>query len=287
MQKVINTNQVPQTLKISVRVNKRPENICIRVIDAKNTKAVYEQRHQKVFGADTFFVKLPVTPKNAIVQVYNTRNGVDPLGQDKSFAWTMQPIALTRKILPLSINGRRAREFVRFAEDFSQEASFISAGYAGRPNSIYRSHDGTLRIDYYDVLTDVRETVFDRHSRKMVRNPELGQPVTSAMRTNAETGTIEVSKRYTVGAGWTIPMIIMVLLHEYSHFYVNTRPEDEEEADRNAAIIFLCMGYSKIAAHAAFIEVFKNADTPMNREREKKLYDFIEKFNMDNYAMVA
>ncbi len=285
MQKSINTNKVPQTLKICIRVNKRTENICIRVIDAKNPKAVYEQRHQKVYNTDTFFVKLPVSPQNAIVEVYNTRNGVDPLGKDKSFAWAMQPIPLTRKILPLSINGRRAREFVRFAEEFAQQASVISAGYNGVPNSIYRSHDGTLRIDYYDVLTDVREKVFNPYTKQYVRNPKFGQPVTSAMRTNAETGVIEVSKRFT--QNYTIPMLIMVLLHEYSHFYVNTRPEDEEEADRNAAIIFLCMGYSKIAAHAAFVEVFKNADTPMNREREKKLYDFIEKFNMDNYLMVA
>lgn len=285
MQITYNTNSQPQTLKITVQVTKRPEDICIRIIDAKNPKAVYENRHKKVFGTESFFVKLPITPQTAIIQVYNVKRGVDPKGTDGSFKWTMKPLELTRKILPIYINSRKAREFVEFAQEFSKVASVISAGFGRTPNSIYRSSDGSLRIDYYDVLFDPRKMIYNHGLKKYVPNPRYGQPTTTSMRTNAETGVIEVSKRYT--QGYTIPMLMMVLLHEYSHFYVNTRPEDEEEADRNAAVIFLCMGYSKIAAHAAFIEVFKNADTPMNRERERKLFEFIEKFNIDNYMMVA
>jgi hypothetical protein len=281
-------NEVPQTLKISVQT-RRPEKICIRVEDAaripgtNKTVGVYEDRWQIVNGTQSFFVKLPFSPNRALIQVFNHKNG--NTANDASFMWKMEPMELRRAVFPWHIPSRQVREFILFAEAFSKQKNLISAGFKGRPNSIYRSFDGTLQIDYYDQLLDMRQTIFNFQIGAHVKNPRYMHPVSTVMRTQADTGIIEVSKSRL--SEYSVPETFAILAHEFCHTKVNKNPADEEEADRNAAIICLCSGMGKIATYTAFLKVFRKADSAMNREREQKLYKFIEKFNAETSWIVG
>ncbi len=77
----------------------------------------------------------------------------------------------------------------------------------------------------------------------------------------------------------TIPMRMIILLHEFSHFFVNKNIEDETEADLNGLIIYLSLGYPKKEADDSFSEAFYGADTPQNRERYQIITQFINDFS--------
>ena len=68
-----------------------------------------------------------------------------------------------------------------------------------------------------------------------------------------------------------------ILLHEFSHFYLNEKIDDEMEADLNGLLIYLGLGYPRIEAYQAFLETFKEKPTQLNKAR----YDLINKFIND------
>lgn len=264
----------PTCLQITVKV-KQPCDIVIRIYDANKKFTMYEDRWQRVVSQDVFYIKMPQSPQRGIIQVFNKANGNKPTNMDNSFAFKIKEVPLRRYIIPSRINNKITRDFVTFAQEFAEDASIISAGFSGSNHSIYKSYDGSLRIDYYDTLHDLRRTVI--RNGVSVPNPNYGREVTTPMRTNADNGIIEVGKKSIIK--YTVPMRVAILLHEFAHFYLNNKPEDEKEADFNALLIFLCLGYSKIAAYKAFVEVFKKADSPLNREREAEIKKFINDFD--------
>ena len=75
----------------------------------------------------------------------------------------------------------------------------------------------------------------------------------------------------------TIPMRLAILLHEFSHFYLNETMDDEIEADLNGLLIYLGLGYPRIEAYQAFLETFKGVPSEQNKNR----YDVINKFIND------
>jgi len=282
MNLVYDFNKKATCLRIEVKTQK-PANIIIRVIDANKPNTLYEDRYQKVINKDVFYIKMPVTPIVGVVQIFNGTNGNVKDGEDKSFTFNINPVPLKRYIIPMRINNQLTRNFVEFAQEFSEDASIISSSHKNSPCSVYQSADGKLRIDYHDTLYDLNTEKLDR-SGNTIKNPNYGREVTTPMRTNAETGVIEVSKKGIMQ--YTVPMRIAILLHEYSHFYLNNKPQDEEEADYNALLVFLYLGYSKISAYKAFCEVFKKADSPANRDRDKKIKDFIDNFESKQFRLV-
>ena len=68
-----------------------------------------------------------------------------------------------------------------------------------------------------------------------------------------------------------------ILLHEFSHFYLNENMDDEMEADLNGLLIYLSLGYPRIEGYEAFLEVFMDAPSEQNKQR----YDIINKFIRD------
>ncbi len=264
------TNRKPITLIISV-VTDRPQKVVIRVWDARKPQTYYEDRYATVNGKDNFYVKMPTSPEIAMVDVLGAK-------------FNITETKLVHTLIPARVNNFGLQNFIKFAQEFSEDAAIISAGFGNRPNSIYKSDDGKFRIDYYNVMYDMQR-VIKLPNGQVVMNQHYGQPVTTPMRTDAQTGVIEVSKHYIVN--YTVPMRMAILLHEYSHFYVNNNPADETEADLNALLIFLSLGYGKIAAYKAFVEVFKNADTPGNRERDRIIKNFIDNFDSMQFRLIA
>jgi len=80
-------------------------------------------------------------------------------------------------------------------------------------------------------------------------------------------------------------MRMAILLHEYSHFYVNEKMHDETEADLNGLLIYLGLGYPRIEAYEAFLKTFVNVPSQQNKARYDTINKFINNFEQNNFIV--
>jgi hypothetical protein len=80
-------------------------------------------------------------------------------------------------------------------------------------------------------------------------------------------------------------MRMAILLHEYSHYYVNDDINNESEADLNGLLIYLGLGYPRFEAHEAFLKVFIDTPSELNKSRYEKIKAFIEDFEKNNFIV--
>jgi hypothetical protein len=256
----IPSNNLPFTIVIGIKTSK-PENIQILASDMYKPNTNYLLRNGVINGYREFELKFPQSPKIMVLSVFNTSNGNFKNSEDNSFKITNFDVKKL-KTYPLWQDSE-IREFIKFAKFFCENAGVIEAGDF-KP-TILRSDNNKFTIDYYNKI----------------RNRSNGMFVNTPARIGHSTGTIEVSKSDFIR--YTIPMRMIILLHEFSHKYMNPKVgrdiSDEISADINAANIYLSLGYPNIEAHYAFGKVFKGADNIENRKRLVILNDFITKFN--------
>lgn len=255
-------NHVPFTLLVNV-VNNEPQpiEICVEAFDPKKPNTFYYKRRVRVDKEFPFDLKFPISPKVLGIKIYNRAVGNRKDASDTTFKVTkFQPAPL--KTSPLWMS-KKDQSFIKFAKYFSENAAVLSSGV--RKPSIYRSNDGNFEIDYFDQILD-RQT---------------GKPVNTPARIGHKTGIIEVSKKDFIT--YTVPMRMIILLHEYSHKYkngeINREIEDETAADINALAMYLSMGFSEVEAQRAFLTVFAGANNKMNEKRYLILNEFIKQFN--------
>jgi len=252
MIKKIKTNGKPTTLEIRVE-SRREVKLALIVSDAEQKNTLYTKRTGVVNGVVSFFVRMPQSPKVAKVVVFNKARGL--MKRDNSFrVIAIKQVPLRTINLPMS---KQTKAFVKFAQEFSQEAGVLSATKDG---DIYKSNNGKFRIDYYDVI----------------RSKMSGYPMSTPARISQINGRIEVGKAKF--KKYTIPMRMAILMHEYSHFYLNRNPSDESEADLNGLRVYLALGYPRIDAYNVFLKVFRKAPNKQNRDRYDKLDNFIKEF---------
>ncbi|MEY2702301.1 MAG: hypothetical protein RLY43_934 [Bacteroidota bacterium] len=249
------TNYESLTLQIVIATEKP---IVIQIMcesaDIRNCK--YTNRYKTVTGTQSLFIRMPLTTKNAVLEVYN--KAVGNTETDNSFkviSITKNP--LHRKIDFIDITDFRLKDFVSFAQKFC-----INAGEL-EPN-IYVSENGKFKVQYDKTITDRTGT------------KELNTPA----RVNAVTGVIEISRVKFIPM--TYPMRLAILLHEYAHLNMNENADDESEADLNALNVYLSLGYPRIEAHEAFLSTFENVATKTNAKRYALIKNFIEDFEKNN-----
>ena len=219
----------------------------------------YAERQIKVDGERTIYFSFPVSPKELFLACLNIQDV-----KDKDFEMTIMESPL--KSYNIAMDGETS-DFLKLAIYFSQVCGFKDASESG---VVYQTNDDAFRIKYFDIIRDVI-------SRKSLNTPA---------RIGHKTGTIEVAKikfdRYT------IPMRLMILLHEFSHKYKNPKIgleiSNEVGADINALYIYLGLGFSKIDAICVFAKVFLSAQTPSNLDRMRKINDYIQRFESQEYA---
>lgn len=256
----IPSNGLPFTLVLGIKA-KNLEVICIEAKDAFKPNSFYVFRKGEIKnGYRVFELKFPQSPKLMQISIFNKAKGNYPNDEDKSFEIVkFEPNEL--KNCPLWAD-KDIHNFVKFAQDFCANSSVISSG--DYKPSIYRSDDGKFCIDYY----------------KKIRNRKTGQYVSTPARIGHSTGIIEISKNDF--DKYTIPMRMAILLHEFSHKYMNPKIgreiSDEVSADINALNIYLSLGYPHIEAQYAFLKVFRGANNDFNKKRYLILDDFIKKF---------
>jgi hypothetical protein len=242
-------NEQPTKLKIVIEA-KFKEKIWIQVRDANRKNTYYTKRYGFVDGKEEFVVLMPQAPMEAVVMVFNDNNGM--IRNDSSFRVT-EVVASPYK-LPRYNFSKKTQSFVKFAQEFSDECGYLSSSPQG---DVYMSNNGKYRIDYFDQIRNVNGVVLKTPARISQVN-----------------GRIEVSAEQF--RGMTIPMRMAILLHEYSHFYLNKNPSNEVEADINGLNIYLKLGYPKIDIYNVFLNVFKTAPSEANKKRFDKLDKFVK-----------
>lgn len=236
-------------VKFAVRPNS-PKRIRLVAIDPDAPLTRYTDRFVNLKHERQFEMRFPVTPKNLSIFVTNADGKGDSglmVGKAK-IEW---------KRACTTFMDTKASSFIRFIEDFNQKASYLKQG-------IYKSKTNEFLIKYLPTIIDYK----------------TGKKLNTPARIGHETGNIEVAidKWMT----YTFPMRMCILLHEYSHKYLNQKIgraiNDEVAADINALYLYLGMGYPAIDARLVFAYVFYGNQSDLNKKRMNIIDDYINQF---------
>ena len=247
-----NINEKPCTLMFDIQTS-FPKKMYIKVSDAEKPNTIFTNRHCRINSQEGIFVRMPIAPKRAVIEVIS-ESELDGTQDNGYKVVDAKVLPLKRKLTSFNHANSTIKNFVKFAEQFSTKAGYISA-----KGSIYTSDDGKFRIDYLDDIVD-----------------DAGNTMKTPARISRKEGIIEVSKLKF--EKYTIPMRMAILLHEFSHFYLNTDMANETEADLNGLIIYLGLGYPRIDAYNVFTQVFSTSANDLNANRMKIIDDFIRNF---------
>jgi len=252
----IQTRFEQMTLAISVQTQGATK-VRLRVIDADKPLTVFTDRYKTVSNSAKFYVRLPLTPKNIIVSVYS-ENANNSKNDNSVKILNISKKGLEKRMDEVDINSYSVMSFVDFAQKFSFNASYLDT-------DTYVSDAGNYRIEFMPQILN-----------------ENGTVIKTPARISKSSGRIQVSKAMFMD--YTVPMRMAILLHEFSHFYLNENIDDETEADLNGLLIYLGLGYPRIEGYQAFLEVFVDNPSQANKER----YDMINKFirDFENKKMV-
>ena len=142
------------------------------------------------------------------------------------------------KPLRYAVYGGAKREFIEFAE-------YIAINLDNMPNGEYRSEGEK----YVAVIRD-----------------NIPENATTPSRIHKALRFIDISKEHF--RKLTVYRRMVILLHEFSHGFINNDIDDEFEADKNGNAIFLKSGFPALEIMYAYEDVF--SDTELNRERTNK-----------------
>lgn len=242
-------NKKPFHLTLGLQIL-RPVNLRLTVFDS-NTKRVYAQRRLKLSKSLDLLVKMPIVP-DQLTALIVSENGTH--GKE---SFTLERIEVKPDTkCPLELTESDCK-FISFAIWFATEFPHLEATEKG---TIYQSEG--FSILFLDALK------------------EGSQELTTPARIDRSSGMIEISKKAV--AQYTVPMLIIMLLHEYGHKYKN--PEygkeiaNELTADIIAVHIALNLGFDYTEVENCYRAVFAKKDTELNRKRMKAITEFIHLF---------
>lgn len=222
----------------------------------------YADRIITVTKSRTIHFNFPVSPKTLFIGCLNVENT-----NDKDFELIIKEVALKTYNIVMDSD---TRQFVKLAITVSQTIGFEPPPTNGL---LYQTSDEMFNIKNVPIIKD-----------KM-----SGQVISTPARIGHNSGLIEVA--YSRFRNYTIPMRLMILLHEFSHKYRNPKIglkiNNEFGADINGLYIYLGLGFSKIDAICVFAEVFLKAQTDSNIMRIRKIQDYIRRFENQEYAQLT
>jgi hypothetical protein len=228
----------------------------LKAYDKARVNTVFMDTTKTVNGVEDMYIRMPLAPMNCLVAIYNEKNGNLPKNQDTSFEVVdVKPEDLEITLGKTKMDIPIVRNFVAFAQKFCFSAGWANAG------TDYVSSVGNFKIEYLPFITDNK-----------------GKKMATPARISTKNGRIQVSQE--AFKPFTIPMRMAILLHEFSHFYINSDISNETEADLNGLTIYLGLGYPIKEAYAAFGETFIGYPSEQNKQR----YDIIDKFIRDYVA---
>jgi hypothetical protein len=246
------TRYEPCKVKIVVKTSS-PQNIVLKVSDPSQANTFFTDRTKSIDGTQELYVRMPLAPNTALLSIYNEKVGNVAKGADSSF----EVVQIIKEELDITLpqtkmNTFAVRNFVAFAQKFCYNAGWIQA-----PKD-YLSVIGGYKIEYLPYIINSK-----------------GEKMATPARISTKNGRIQVSQESF--RDMTVPMRMAILLHEYSHFYVNSDIANETEADLNGLTIYLGLGYPIREAYEAFAKTFIGYPSQQNKVR----YDIINKFIRD------
>jgi hypothetical protein len=250
------TNYEEFTLRVTIKTE-RPEKIRIVLRDESLPNTYFTDRYGVINGEQTYHVRVPVSGKNALLLVYNEKTGNVPKDSDKTFqVLEVKKVPLEKKTDIVDFSNPIVASFIRFCTKFCFNAGHLQSGK-------YESTDGKFLIEYLPIICN-----------------EKGKELNTPARISKKSGRIQVSMKKFIPM--TVPMRMAIMLHEFSHFYINDDINDETEADLNGLLIYLGLGYPRIEAYEAFLTTFIGTPTPTNKERYDIINKFITNFEKNN-----
>ncbi len=260
MQQVFDSNNEQFTLQITVLcTGKKRFRVWAEQLDKKNSK--YADRVIVVENSRTIHFNFPVSPKELFIGCLNADNVKD---DDFKVILKREPL----KHYDIHMDSE-VKDFVQLAINFSQVCGFKQPAPQG---TIYQTADQKFNIKFMPQIIDYSS----------------GRVINTPARVGHASGIIEVS--YEKFKRYTIPMRVMILLHEFSHKYRNPKIglqiNNEFGADINGLYIYLGIGYSKIDAICVFANVFLKAQSDGNIQRIRKIQDYIQRFENQEYAQL-
>lgn len=258
MLKLWDTENRKMSLYITIKTSGHKLMRCVAAdYGKKNSK--YADRTIKVNGQRTIFFSFPVSPKQVLIGICNHNDQ-----NDKDFEVTIEEKPLHEFEIWLDEDSR---DFLPLALRFSQTCGFETASPDGR---MFKTADDRFKIKYFPIIKDYMS----------------GQALSTPARIGHTSGIIEASQiRFDA---YTVPMRMIILLHEFSHKYRNPKIglpiSNEFGADINALYIYLGLGFSKVDAIYVFVKVFLRAQTPQNLARMRNIMEYINKFEKGEIA---
>lgn len=237
----------PFNMQLGIRVMGRCK-LRVTVYDSY-TGRVYASRPVKLERNGRITIKLPIVPDELTAEIKNLDTGSPRFVVEHIEAApdTQCPLELTEG----------DRQFISFIRWFSTQLEDLEAGEKG---TLYQSEG--FSILYLDTI---REGSIE---------------LTTPARVARASGVIEVSAKAI--EKYTVPMVIVMLLHEYAHKYKNPEfgkeVENEITADIIAVNIALNLGFDPWEVEHCFRAVFAKVDTDLNRRRMAAISDFIGLF---------
>lgn len=192
-------------------------------------------------------IRLPVSPDNLVLQVYNKQT-LD----EEGFKITKFDLD---ELPPSEIwASPEQHRFMDFAIRFAQRAGYVRPGF-------YHSPGHEFLIQYLPVITN-----------------DFGKPLITPARIHRLMPRVQLSQQ--LFHQFTIPVRVAILSHEGCHYFLNTR--SEEEADECGLRYYLEYGFPTIEAKYALTKVFnKHRDSvgPEHIRRVQNAKEVIERFN--------
>ncbi len=243
---LIDTDKQPLLLRITIKSD-RPCILRFTGQDSKIPDSIYFNRgygtEQKKFsGTKTFCFPMPLSPQRLAFEITcpGSDNDVEILNVEKAFL----------KQADVWLDGTDT-EFLEFAMDFAKKSSFIPPGVYQCDSELEKGRQ--FIIVYKDGL----------------KNAD-GSVANTPARVSRAVGIIEINRQKFLT--YSIPMRLIILLHEYVHWRNNTR--NELECDFNAINVLLLKGFPKTEVMYAFTKIFAGKDHLA--DRVKQVVDFID-----------
>jgi hypothetical protein len=257
MQQLFQTDNRAMSLVVTITCN-GTKRFKIWAEDAGKKFSKYADRDIEVAGTRQIYFSFPVSPKVIAIKCFNIANQ-----NDDEFTVTIKEDPLKKYAIWMD---SETREFVQLAINFSQQCGFVLPPNSG---TLYHTNDDKFNIKYFPIIKDGK-----------------GNPISTPARVGHNSGIIEAAAVKFVK--YTIPMRMCILLHEFSHKFKNQKIglkiNDEVGADINALYIYLGLGFSKIDAICVFAKVFLVAQTDQNIARMRKILDYINRFENNEFA---
>lgn len=243
------TRYEPCMLRVVVKTSAK-ENIVFKAYSDEHPNTYFTARSKMIDGEEAIYIRLPLAPNKVCLSIYNQHNGNLKSGEDNSFVVSkIKKEELQITLQKTKMDTMLVRNFVAFAQKFA-----FNAGWIGAPKD-YVSTTGNFKIEYLPLIINSK-----------------GEKMATPARVSTKNGKIQVSQAAFVRM--TIPMRMAILLHEFSHYYLNSDISNETEADLNGLTIYLGLGYPIREAYQAFAVTFIGYPTQQNKGR----YDIIDKF---------